>query len=64
MTTNADLRPQTDLAIPPGELLEEELDARGMTQHDLAARMGRPVQAINEIIRGKKQITHDTALEL
>lgn len=36
----------------------------GMTQRDLANRCGRPVQVINEIIRGKKAITQDTALEL
>lgn len=64
MATNVEYRPVSDLAIPPGELLEEELAAAGMTQHELARRMGRPAQMINEIIRGKKQITHDTALEL
>ncbi len=64
MTTNAGHRPWSDLAIPPGELLEEELSARGMAQHDLAVRMGRPAQAINEIVRGKKRITDDTALGL
>ncbi len=54
----------SDLPIPPGEVLEEELDARGMTQKELAARLGKPVQAINEIIRGKKAITPDTAIGL
>jgi addiction module HigA family antidote len=45
-------------------LLEEELEVRGMTQRELAKRTGRPVQVINEIVRGKKTITHETALEL
>jgi len=45
-------------------LLQEELDAIGMTQQELAVRTGRPVQVINEIIRDKKRITHETALEL
>lgn len=53
-----------DLAIPPGELLAEELAARGMTQFQLARQMGRPLQAINEIVRGKKRITGETALQL
>src|SRR6476659_2416284 len=53
-----------DLAIPPGELLAEELAARGMTQSQLARQMGRPLQAINEIVRGKKRITGETALQL
>lgn len=57
-------RPWSDLAIPPGEFLEEEMTELGMTQQDLAHRTGRPVQVINEIIRGKKAITQDTALEL
>jgi len=64
MVTNIDNRIWSDLAIPPGELLEEEIAAAGLTQHDLAVRTGRPAQVINEIIRGKKAITHDTALEL
>jgi addiction module HigA family antidote len=52
------------LAVPPGELLAEELEARGMTQRELADRTGRPGQKISEIINGKKSITYDTALEL
>ena len=54
----------SDLPIPPGEVLEEELEARGMTQKELAARLGRPAQAINEIIKAKKSITPDTAIGL
>ncbi|HEY2385488.1 MAG TPA: HigA family addiction module antitoxin [Candidatus Binatia bacterium] len=50
------------IAIPPGETLVEELEARGMSQSELARRAGRPVQAINEIARGKKEITAETAL--
>ena len=48
----------------PGEILEEELEARGMTQRELAARLGRPAQAINEIIKAKKSITPETAIGL
>ncbi|MDE0218552.1 MAG: HigA family addiction module antitoxin [Spirochaetaceae bacterium] len=54
----------SDLAIPPGETLADEIAARGMTQTELAARLGRPVQVVNEIIRAKKAITDDTALGL
>ena len=57
-------RAYSDLPIPPGEVLEEELEARGMTQKELAARLGRPAQAINEIIRAKKSITPETAIGL
>ena len=57
-------RLESDLAIHPGELLGEELEARGMTQRALAEAMGRPPQVINEIIRGKKAITAETAIQL
>lgn len=48
----------------PGKILSRELEARGWTQQDFAVIMERPVQTINEIIQGKKQITPETALEL
>ncbi len=53
-----------DIAIPPGEYLAEEIEARGISQKELAKRMGRPLNAINEIIKGKKSITAETALQL
>ena len=63
MTTKTP-RVYSDLAIPPGETLAEELEVRGMTQRELAARLGRPAQVVNEIINGKKAITPDTAIGL
>ena len=53
-----------DIAIPPGEYLAEEIKARSLSQKELAKRMGRPTNAINEIINGKKSITAETALQL
>ncbi len=53
----------SDLPVSPGSVLQEELAARDMTQKELAVRTGRPVQVVNEIVRGKKAITHETALE-
>lgn len=66
MPSRSTSRPQqeSDLAIHPGELLAEELEVRGITQKALAAIMERPAQAVNEIVRGKKAITADTALQL
>ncbi len=60
----SDARVLSDMPIPPGEILEEEIEARGMTQKELAARLGRPAQAINEIIKAKKAITPHTAIGL
>jgi HTH-type transcriptional regulator/antitoxin HigA len=54
----------SDLAIPPGEYLLEAVTEKGITQSDLARRMGRPEQKINEIVKGSKAITPDTALQL
>jgi len=55
---------ESDLAIHPGELLAEELEVREMTQRALAEAMGRPAQVVNEIVRGKKAITAETAVQL
>ena len=62
MVTKTDAYP--DIAIPPGEYLAEEIAARGLSQKELAKRMGRPLNAINGIINGKKAITAETALQL
>ena len=64
MNNPAVTRAWSDLPIPPGEVLQEEIEALGMNQIQLAVALGRPVQAVNEIIRGKKAITQETALEL
>lgn len=53
-----------DYAVHPGVTLEEALAERGMTQAQLALRMGRSPKEINEIVHGKIGITADTALVL
>jgi len=45
----------------PGEILKEELEARGWTQSDLAEILGRPVNLVNDIISGKRGVTPETA---
>ncbi len=45
----------------PGEFIKDELIERDWTQADLAEILGRPVQAVNEIVAGKKTITPETA---
>jgi len=50
--------------VPPGRILRRELEERGWTQQDLADILGRPVQAVNQIIQGRKQITPETAIAL
>ena len=55
---------EPNFAVPPGETLAETLETLGMTQAELAERMGRPLKTINEIVAGKAAITSDTALQL
>lgn len=58
--------PHVQLAesVHPGEILREELKARGLTQQVFADSVGRPLRIINQIIKGRKRITPDTALDL
>ncbi|MGA7238219.1 MAG: HigA family addiction module antitoxin [Bryobacteraceae bacterium] len=51
-------------AFAPGEYIREEIEARGWTQLDLAEILGRPPQAISEIVTGKRSITPDMAQAL
>ena len=47
---------------PPGEiLLEEYLKPLGITQVAFARHIGVPVQRVNELVRGKRGITPETA---
>lgn len=51
-------------SVHPGEILREELKARGLTQLACAEMIGRSVQVVNLIINGKKNIKPGTALDL
>jgi addiction module HigA family antidote len=51
--------------VHPGEiLLEEYLNPLGISQNKLGRELGVPAQRINEIVRGQRSITVDTALRL
>jgi HTH-type transcriptional regulator/antitoxin HigA len=51
-------------AVHPGVTLQEELDFFGITQKELATKIGYTVQTVNRIIKGKESITTDMALAL
>ena len=54
--------PENRIPTHPGEILSEDfLIALGVTQVALAEHIGVPVQRINEIVRGKRGITPETA---
>lgn len=49
----------------PGEiLLEEFLKPMGMSQVELAKKMGVPIQRVNTLINGKRDMTAETAILL
>ena len=51
--------------ITPGEVLEEDfLKPLGLSQYRIALDIGVPPRRINEIVRGQRAITADTALRL
>ena len=54
----------TDIAVHPGRLLADELEAREMTQTDLAAQMNRPIRLISDLVNERKRLTAETALQL
>lgn len=50
--------------IHPGEMLRDELEARGISQRKFAAVIGVSYSVLNEVINGKRPITTDTALKI
>ena len=53
-----------DYLVTPGEVLEEYLNAYGMTPIELAKQTGLDERAVNDVIQGKAPITPETALKL
>lgn len=54
--------PKIRIPTHPGEiLLEEFLNPMGLSQVEFASHIGVPVQRVNEIVRGKRGITPETA---
>lgn len=54
--------PKNRIPAHPGIILSEEfLKPSGITQVELAARIGVPTQRVNEIVKGKRGITPETA---
>jgi addiction module HigA family antidote len=56
---------QTIKPVHPGTILREEfLEPMGISQYRLAKDITVPARRINEIIKGRRSITVDTALRL
>jgi HTH-type transcriptional regulator / antitoxin HigA len=60
------LRPgfSPDYLVTPGELLQVELDARGLTQAELASRTNLSAKHVNLVIKGTATLSPDMALRL
>jgi HTH-type transcriptional regulator/antitoxin HigA len=53
-----------NLAIPPGETIQEILDERGMTQRELADRLQVTTKHVNKLIKGTASLTYDMAIKM
>ena len=59
------MTPKNRKPTHPGEiLLEEFLLPMGLSQVELARRMGVPIQRVNTIVNGKRDVTAETAILL
>ncbi len=57
--------PRHRIATHPGEiLLQQFLEPMGLTQAELARALAIPLNRVNELVRGKRGITPETALLL
>ena len=64
MASMVDAEIESDYAYHPGRLLAEELEVRGMTQRALATAIGCSPRVISDIVRGKRPITADVAVDI
>ena len=53
---------EPDYVVTPGEILEENLEARNIKKNDLAQRCGLSTKTISLIINGTAPISPETAL--
>ena len=57
--------PERRAPLHPGEILAEEfLRPLGLTQVAVAERLAIPFQRLNQVVRGRRAVTPDTALRL
>lgn len=59
MTVSNGMRP-----VHPGEILQEDLDALGMSAAEFARRIEVPANRIAGILKGRRSVTGDTGLRL
>lgn len=57
-------RSRSYIATPPGATIKEQITDRGMSQKELAIRMGMSEKHISKLINGEVQLTMDVARKL
>lgn len=50
--------------IHPGEMIKDEIEARGITQRKLAEQMEVSASVLNEVLNGKRPVTTEYAMML
>lgn len=55
---------QTDVALHPGDILQDELESRGIKKTAFAALLGIKPGHLSELFRGKRHVSAATALKL
>jgi len=61
---NTDIQLKKQLLSPPGDTIQETIDFMGMSQVELAERLARPKEKVNDIIKGREPISTETAFRL
>ncbi|HEY1299952.1 MAG TPA: HigA family addiction module antitoxin [Stellaceae bacterium] len=57
-------RPLAGPAQHPGEVLRDEIEARGLSAHALSVALWLPASRISQILRGQGAVTPETELRL
>jgi len=58
------MRSETNVAIPPGVSIKEQLERHNMTQKEFAIRMGYSEKHISHLLNGKNELSYETVLKL
>ncbi|MGN1344478.1 MAG: HigA family addiction module antitoxin, partial [Traorella sp.] len=58
------MKSRTFIATPPGATIKEQLNDRGMSQKEFAARMDMSEKHISKLINGEVMLTSDVAMRL
>ena len=58
------VRSSSYIATPPGATIKEQLNDRGMSQKEFAARMDMSEKHISKLMNGEVQLTPDVAVRL